>query len=244
MTGTDVSPARILELFGGMPFLDDGFRPGRLLGAVSSVRQVQAGRQGLDLLPDARQWLAPDRAVQCRANAEPVAGYPMSQDRRERVEQVRQELVQLVGTWEPLFRLPVNYLMREGAALSGSSFWWPQHVFIGEASFSSDLELREHVLHEQCHQWLYLLEELFNLDLPDSSELILPSGTSDRTPREVIGAAHVAAVLVRLYRADDSPGHIAPLTEYGCGCLDLLEHHDHTLTDAGRAIVLRLKEAL
>jgi hypothetical protein len=244
VTGTDVSPARVMQLFGGMPFLDGRFRTGQLLAAVSAVRQVQASRQGLDLLPDAQQWLAPDRAVQCRANAEPVACYPMSADRRERVEQARKDLVRLVWAWEPLFRLPVTYLMREGTAMSGSSFWWPQHVYIGEASFSSDLELREHVLHEQCHQWLYLLEELFNLDLPDSPGLTLPSGTGDRTPREVIGAAHVAAVLVRLYRADDKPGHIAPLTEYGHGCLDLLERHDHTLTDAGRAIVLRLKEEL
>ncbi|MGW2541298.1 hypothetical protein ACWC5I_10595 [Kitasatospora sp. NPDC001574] len=244
MTGTDVSPARVLELFGGMPFLDDAFRPGRLLGAVSSVRQVQAARQGLEVLPDSRQWLAPERAVECRANAEPVASYPMPAERRERVELARKDLVRLLPVWEPLFQLPVNYLMREGSALSGSSFWWPQHVYIGEASFSSDLELREHVLHEQCHQWLYLLEELFNLDLPDSPELTLPSGTSDRTPREVVGAAHVAAVLVRLYRAEDNPGHLAPLTAYGRGCLALLERHDHTLTDAGRVIVWRLKEAL
>jgi hypothetical protein len=240
-----VSPERILLMFDGMPFLDDWFDAGRLLAAVVSVRQVQAKRQGLLPLHDPMGWLEPEQAVRCRANAEPVASYPMSQDRRKLVQEAREDISRLVPAWGQLVAwLPVNYLMREGDALSGSSFWWPQHVFIGEASFSSVLELREHVLHEQCHQWLYLLEEIFAIDLVDSPGLTLPSGTSDRTPREVIGAAHVAAALIRLYRAAALPDHVGPLTDYGRGCLDLLNRHDHTLTDAGRAITARLKEEL
>ena len=77
--------------------------------------------------------------------------------------------------------------------------------------------------------------------------LTLPSGTRDRAPSEVLGAAHVAAALARLYATAGGPGaesRISALTAYGQGCLDLAQAASADLTEAGTTIAQRLKEAL
>ena len=101
-------------------------------------------------------------------------------------------------------------------------------------------------LHELAHQWLYLIEDIWPLQRPGAATLTLPSGTRDRSPAEVLGAAHVAAVLIRLYRhtATGQPaGRIRALTGYGTGCLDLAGTVSGELTEAGNLIAQRLKEA-
>jgi hypothetical protein len=62
----------------------------------------------------------------------------------------------------------------------------------------------------------------------------------------VLGAAHVAAALFRMYRASTTvpAQRLACLVDYGSGCLELLAVLDNDLTDAGHSIVRRLREAL
>jgi len=119
---------------------------------------------------------------------------------------------------------------------------WPQHVLLAEAAFVSERELREQLVHELCHQWLYLVQELWTLADPQAEEVTLPSGTPGRAPDEVLGAAHVAAALIRLYRAScDGPrGRIEHLIGYGNACLESA----HGLTDAGTRLAERLGAAL
>jgi hypothetical protein len=62
----------------------------------------------------------------------------------------------------------------------------------------------------------------------------------------VLGAAHVAAVLVRLYRqaaTDHAAGRVQALTRYGTGCLELAGTLSGDLTKAGALVTQRLKEA-
>jgi hypothetical protein len=62
----------------------------------------------------------------------------------------------------------------------------------------------------------------------------------------VLGAAHVAAVLTRMYQADGSAwaaARTATLTSYALGCLDLATASGH-LTGTGHLICQRLKEAM
>jgi hypothetical protein len=101
-------------------------------------------------------------------------------------------------------------------------------------------------VHELCHQWLYLIEEVWALESPGARRVTLPSGTPGRSPADVVGAAHVAIALIRLYRASGGapPGRTAHLADYGDQCLRLLDRMDHDLTDAGLDIARRLREAL
>ena len=74
----------------------------------------------------------------------------------------------------------------------------------------------------------------------------LPSGTARRSPAEVLGAAHVAVALLRMYggAVPPPPARIEHLRGYGAGCLQLLDGRPDDLTEAGREIARRLKEAL
>jgi hypothetical protein len=154
-----------------------------------------------------------------------------------------------MSSWAPLLRLPVRYAQLHPArgAISASSRDWPQHVLLAEDAFATGRELREQVIHELGHQWLYLIEDIWPVQAPGAGTLTLPSGTRDRGPAEVLGAAHVAAVLARMYRTDGTTwaaARAATLTSYGLGCLDLAAAVSSHLTGTGHQIFQRLKEAL
>ncbi len=102
-------------------------------------------------------------------------------------------------------------------------------------------------MHELAHQWLYLIEDIWPLGAPGAARLTLPSGTRDRTLPKVLGAAHVAATLIRLYGTAGGPHaatRISGLARYGQGCLEIAQGAAADLTDAGHQISQRLKEAL
>jgi hypothetical protein len=88
------------------------------------------------------------------------------------------------------------------------------------------------------------MEELWRFERPSARPVMLPSGTANRSPSEVLGAAHVAAVLIRLYTAaGDAPeGRLEKLAVYRAGCLTLLDQIADDLADLGRDIVRHLKE--
>ncbi|MET7335974.1 HEXXH motif-containing putative peptide modification protein [Nonomuraea sp. NPDC005650] len=245
-----------ISTLAGMPFLDDKFDFGQLLAAVAAVRQVRANELGLDGVAPAQAgtWLDPGRALLVQEDPAPlIPGLALSRDRQADITYVLDDLAETVPAWSPLVRLPVRFLLldTDDGAISASCRDWPQHILLAKVAFARYRELREQVTHELCHQWLYMIQEVWRLAREGAEQLILPSGTADRTPSEVLGAAHVAAALGRLHRidpADAAPqiaaGHIRYLIDYGRGCLSLLDGIDDDLTDAGRALVQRLKEAL
>jgi hypothetical protein len=119
-------------------------------------------------------------------------------------------------------------------------------VLLADEAFASRRELDEQLLHELAHQWLYLIEDVWPLHRPGAPALTLPSGTRDRSPAEILGAAHVAAALIRFYRqqpGDWATARIAALTGYGSGCLELAGTVSEHLTDEGTLIARQLKEA-
>jgi hypothetical protein len=174
---------------------------------------------------------------------------PLREARKQQIADARAGLAAGMPAWEPLLSLPVRYarLHPPGGAISASSRDWPQHVLLADEAFASDAELREQLVHELAHQWLYLIEDIWPLDMPGAVLLTLPSGTRDRAPAEILGAAHVAAALCRMYAAACGPGagaRISALTAYGQGCLELAHAVSADLTEAGNMIAQRLKEAL
>jgi hypothetical protein len=236
----------------GMPFLDDGFASGRLLAVIAAARYGVAERQGLvGGVPRhlAEAWLAPARAYLVNAGPTPMPAQPLRAAGKQQIASVLAGLAADVPAWAPLLRLPVRYarLHPDGGAISASSRDWPQHVLLADDAFAGDAELREQLLHELAHQWLYLIEDIWPLDRPGAARLTLPSGTKDRAPAEVLGAAHVAAALARMYTTAGGRGaeaRISALTAYGQGCLELAQAASADLTEAGTTIAQRLKEAL
>jgi len=197
---------------------------------------------------DAGAWLGPARAFMLSAASTPVPAVPLALARRQQVAGTLAALASGPLPWRALLALPVRYarLYPAGGAISASSRDWPQHVLLADEAFATSRELAEQVMHELAHQWLYLIEDIWPLQLPGATTLTLPSGTRDRSPAEVLGAAHVAAVLIRLYRQDGTEwaaDRICALTGYGSGCLDLASAVSGDLTDAGHLIAQRLKEA-
>jgi hypothetical protein len=249
MTAAVAAPC--LADLGGLPFLDDGFAAGRLLAITAAVRYADARRRGLagDTPAErAEQWLGPARAFMLSTCSTPLPARPLTTARRDQVTGTLAGLTAALPPWQALLTLPVRYarLYPARGAISASSRDWPQHVLLADEAFATGRELAEQVMHELAHQWLYLIEDIWPLQRPSPAMLILPSGTRDRSPAEVLGAAHVAAVLIRWYQhtaTEQAAVRISALAGYGTGCLDLAGTVSSDLTEAGNLIAQRLKEA-
>ena len=241
---------RAPELSGlrGMPFLDEGFQWRRLLSMAAAARLWVArerGMPGTATPADAGRWLEPGTAAQLYDAAPPVPALPLPPGDLERVREVLAGLRERFPWWEPLTLLPVEFMLMdpEIGSMSASSRDWPQRVLLDTRTFATAEELREHVLHELAHQWLYFIEDIWPLEGPQPGRVTLPSGTPNRRPAEVLGAAHVAAVLIRLYATEPGTGERRErLAGYGRGCIALAGEAAADLTNDGRAIAQRLKE--
>jgi hypothetical protein len=235
----------------GLPFLDDAFTGSRLLAMTAALRHAAARQRLLAdaIVPgDAEAWLAPALAFGLSTSSTPMPALPLTAARRQMIADVLATLAGQLPQWTLLLGLPVRYarLYPSRGAISASSHDWPQHVLLADEAFATSRELREQLLHELAHQWLYLIEYIWPLEVPGAGTLTLPSGTRNRSPAEVLGAAHVAAVLVRLYRTAGTPqsaSRVSALTAYGTGCLDLVGTASGDMTAAGTLIAQRLKEA-
>jgi hypothetical protein len=241
-----------LAEIGGLPFLDDGVQTGKILSAAAICRRTEgAGHSGPAAATEYGRYLDPAIVLAIRAKSSPalLPGRTLTPVYDELVRAALHNLGEAVPAWNPLLGLPVRFLelWPPTGAISASCWAWPQHVLVAAQAFADPIELREQICHELCHQWLYLIEEAWPLQHPGAEHRILPSGTADRSPAEVIGAAHVAAALTRLYQAVPVPGGAARLEElrrYLGGCLDLLDTATADLTPAGHQITHRLKEVL
>ncbi len=248
---TAVTTAPQLADMGGLPFLDDGFAARRLLTITAAVRYSAACQRGLAdgaSAQDAEAWLVPEQARALSTSTTPMPARPLPAACRQQVTRTLGDLAVGMPTWRLLLALPVRYaqLHPAGGAISASSRDWPQHVLLAQEAFATSRELAEQVTHELAHQWLYLIEDIWPLQVPGAATLTLPSGTRGRSLAEVLGAAHVAAVLIRLYQhaaTGQAAARIRALATYGAGCLDLTASASAELTEAGALITQQLKEA-
>lgn len=177
-----------------------------------------------------------------------IPAVSLSPERLTAVDEALATIAAAVPAWQQLVRLPIRFLqLRDsGRAIGASCYAWPQHVLLGDDAFASSAELAEQVLHEVSHNWLYLVEEIKTLQHHDCDHtLTLPSGTSEREPDEILGAAHVVVNVRRLWQQMDVPEEqrsrrLADLASYLDGCLALLDEARVCLTDDGQALADRL----
>ncbi|NHU42998.1 HEXXH motif-containing putative peptide modification protein [Rhodococcus sp. A14] len=241
----------LLAEVGGLPFLDGEFRASRLLSAVCAVRAWREGvhDRGHINWSELKVLLLPEYAIEAnrrmRSPAD-IASEPLSADEQADIDAALEGLAHDVPEWEALLKLPVRVkrLVRS-EAMSCSCFFAPQHIYISPRAFSDEVLLGEYLLHELCHNWTYLLEELEPLQTFQALErFTLPSGTQNKQPTELLGAAYVSATLVRWYRRRGLAGEesrINLLTRYLDGCLDLIDDPTcRPLTPTGLAVAFRL----
>lgn len=240
---------------GGFPFVDPGFQPARLLTAVACCRWARANPAADTSAShdDLMAVLQPDRARQVRG-LDLHLDLPYGQltdDQHQQVSHARDAILGWLPQWADLIRLPLVFLgLEHSAAISSSNFAWPQHIFLAPAAFANSETLAEQVTHETSHQWLYLLEELWPLQVDNpSARFTLPSGTSGRSPSELLGASHVVANLYRLWSTmpvglDARQRRLEHLRRYAAGCVALLVEAREFLTDDGQALAYRLTEEL
>ncbi|MER0477246.1 HEXXH motif-containing putative peptide modification protein [Streptomyces sp. Edi2] len=253
-TSTDTRPF-VPAHCGGWPFLDPGHDPKRLITAAACARlHRRDGPQPAPAPAELAAVLAPDEALRIRALdlPRPLPSGTLTTRQLAAVDATVDLLAELVPPWDPLLRaLPLTYLpMPDGrTSISASCFAWPQHILLATEAFDRGYVLAEQVLHEMFHQWLYLCEELVPLQHPGCTRRItLPSGTSGRSPAELLGAAHVLHGLTRLWPLLRVPGpvrdqRLAHLDTYRTGCRHLLDEARPCLTDHGHALADRILEA-
>ncbi|KOT64390.1 MULTISPECIES: aKG-HExxH-type peptide beta-hydroxylase [Streptomyces] len=239
---------------GGWPFLDDGHIPRRLLTAVACVRLAR--RDGPSPAPAPQELaavLAPDEALRIRALdlSQPPPCGDLAPARHDAIGEALHQIAERVPAWAVLLTaLPVAYLPlpADRTGISASCFAWPQHVLLSERAFAHPAVLAEQILHELCHQWLYLCQELIPLQRPGPlPRITLPSGTGGRSPAELLGAAHVTCALTRLWpwlevAAPLRDERLAQLRTYLRGCRSLLSAARPHLNEHGHALADRIQE--
>lgn len=215
------------------PLLHDDYPYARLMAAVTAVRLQRLQERGAIqdpaniLRPLTAANSAPDEAIYI-----PVQGPDL-----DRISDVRRTAITTNASWQMPLELEVQYrfLPPDSKAISASNPAWPQVIFLARSALDSTAELTEQIIHEFCHQWQYLIEEVLPLEKPGESRAhVLPSGTAERGPREVLGAFHVGATLARHYKRLGDKSQMKSILDYVLECRRILQALHESLTDEGR----------
>lgn len=242
-------PEGLNSLLGGMPFLDPKFRPQALLTAVACVRRHRDSlREGepralVDYLDPVVATGVYDRLLRRQSGFRVRLPDGATS---QRIAAASVEIAALHPEWSPLLGIPLAFHLTDRDVIGSSSASRPQVVALGSAAFASDDELREQVLHETAHVWLYMVEELWLLhDEARPGSFALPSGVQGKTGTGVLHAAFVAAVLTTFYATLGAGWRprVEFLKGYLAGCLASLEGYQG-LTDVGLEVHQSLFETL
>lgn len=222
----------LTTLIGGVPFLDEGFRPEAALSAVLCVRLWSLGMDADTTdKQTCREILSPTAARECCLAAgvnTDIDLVELSLEQLSRVQATLERISIEMPIWAAALQLPIRfYGIDRPGVISASAPAFRQFIFLDRAAFYSERELAEQVIHEFAHNWLYLIEEFMPFfRKPSAVRHVLPSGTANRSSSEVIGAGHVAATLMLWYARSDATADVercAVLRDYLDGCVSKLE---------------------
>lgn len=246
-----LSAITILE---GLPFINTSFRSSLLLRIISGLRRNEYSELFSEN-DEETDWLEPERALCLRQGLgleSDLDMTPLLETGLERVNWALRQLRSEYPHWVSLFDLPMRYHLLVGrpGVMSCSCYLTPQRVFLSRETLNDNESLIENVLHEFAHNWMYLLEELGAFHHPEKNVLYtLPSGTMNRNPTEVIGAAHVAATIAMWYarpngcNSQKNMRKMESMAAYSLGCTDILASMPtDILTQVGFEISNRLTE--
>ncbi|MER5547284.1 hypothetical protein ABT072_33710 [Streptomyces sp. NPDC002589] len=196
---------------GGVPFIDDdSFRPKALLTAVALVRRSAEPEAftslGAYLDPENAQLIFDRHA---RSKVEDLAWEEVPPAESSEVERSSRCIAKSMQAWRPLFHMPKRY-RRMATSTSSTSVLVPQTIYLGPGAFRDKETLRETLIHEHAHIWLNFIAEVYDLQVPQApNDYVLPSGTSGtsgKTYRGVMFAAHFAAAAASAHPAAERGG--------------------------------------
>ncbi len=234
------------SLFGGIPFLDNGFNASSFMSAIAVARRYK--EEKTDLRPVALQnYITPGRAVKIYDRLLGRTPFPqanhLSKEDNDRINESISGILHFLPEWAPMFQIPFRFVrLKSDSVIGSSNASVPQTIFLGNTAWKSDAELREQVLHEIAHVWLYMIEELWPLHTSDQpGNFTLPSGTSGKTGTGVLNASFVSAILVIFYSSANGEWKERReyLARYSSRCLDLIKDYNG-LTNTGREIYINL----
>jgi hypothetical protein len=244
-----MTPADFFGEIGGVPFLDTAdLKPRTLLTAVASVRRNTAPQAH----PRLADYLDPANAgvvFAAHAVSTPM-DVPWQELPVEDQAAIDRSVARITDTspdWQPLLAVPIRY-RKMPTSTSSTSVLVPQTIYLGPPAFRTQNVLDETLVHEHAHVWLNFIAEVFDLQLPDAPhDYVLPSGTSGKTLRGVLFAAHFAAAAALLFqrRSTNDPAAQARMTYldgYLAGCLNAVDERP-CLSDMGKLVLLRLRDA-
>ncbi|MFK3969279.1 aKG-HExxH-type peptide beta-hydroxylase [Pseudomonas sp. NPDC087358] len=215
------------EIIGGLPFITDGSRPATLLTAVACSRRNAA--------PDAHEalidYLDPENARVlfkrlARSQVDEFDSTFCSALEQQEIAAATVRIGRVAEAWRSFFAIPIRYRKLVQPMSSSTSALIPQTIYLGQRAFESHIPLEETLVHEHAHIWLNFVMEAYDLQTEDAPrDYVLPSGTSGKTLRGVMAAAHFAAVALKFYRSQNnnlpSTARQAYLHKYLAGCLDI-----------------------
>lgn len=219
---------------GGLPFVDDGtVEPRTILSAVAMVRrntEPEAFAKPIDYLDpeNARQIFARN----ARSTPDDVPWFELTEADQMMVEKAEADILTIKPEWRSLLRIPKRY-RRMPISTSSTSVLVPQTIYLGPGAFRDFETLQETLIHEHAHIWLNFVAEVFDLQTAEGPrDYTLPSGTSGKTYRGVLFAAHFAAAASRALevRMRNEPKLVSRynyLVDYLRGCLKVLDERPY-----------------
>ena len=241
------------------PFIDEDFCPKRLIAAVLVSRNHRFIKIETTQIQTLKILLSPAIQEVFLANdSSLIYSQPMTESDLKLIKSQISFIREIKSSWYSLFSLPIRfrYISTPGV-ISCSSPSYPQHIFLDREAFKSFEELREQLLHEFCHNWLYLFQEVVPLTFVQKNvRFTLPSGTANRTAEEVLGAAYVAASLIAFYSSSlDSKWfenkqisirRIVDLSNYLEICINKLDslNNSRLLAPVGISLFMRINQIL
>jgi len=238
----------IINEFGGLPLISDAFDVNKLLAALSVIRRFEYSStfnlEDIDETPNIE--FSVNFAIKLRSlkkSTNKIKSRKLSQSEEYAVIAALKEIERDFPLVSHYLVLPIDFkFLMSSEAISASCFSSPQTIFLGRKAFITSVELREQIIHELSHNYIYALEEVVQLTTHGSKRAFtLPSGTGNRTASELVGAAAVACTLIKYYSLFDLIGfqdRLNYLTLYLEGCLSVLTNEAHDLlTHEGREVL-------
>jgi hypothetical protein len=222
------SPDELFLEIGGIPFVDEGFKPANLVTLVAILRRnIDGGSNAL------RAYLDPELSVALyrQTGAEQIHSPPsgdLSASDIEAIDSAILGITQMRPAWRDLFRIPLKFKRLLTEQVSLTNFLIPQYVYLGRRATDDAFLLSETLVHELSHVWNGFILEIFDWQVDACpKDYVLPSGTTGKDIRGVLFAGLFAAAALNYYmaRGDQLPqerarARVKYLKKYLDECLD------------------------
>ncbi len=230
------------NIYGGIPFLHSEFDENKLMSLVAVLR-----RKFCEKKKPLREYLSPETAqdvyFQKHGNNLIKDSIPLSEEKRERVEQALTDIKNEINDWNKIFNLPIEFRsLGQGGDVSVSNPFIPQLIYLGDSSFHNQHKLKEILVHEYSHVYAGIMCEILDFQkVGTKTDLYLPSGTGPRDLRGLILAGLFAASAINYYKLSGSivkfKKRVEFLFSYLVDTTTLISHNHYNLTEFGKEVL-------